>query len=130
MDLGMRRRGLCSDGSWPETDPSAGVDVRAKQKASSGDWHEHTVKRSAFATIPAETRAFIIIDRDASLLLVTPPCDSWLQSLQHLTLQPADPAAHDAAARHRDAVDATHACNSTSHWTLHPVDVATATPST
>ena len=79
MDLGMRRRGLCSDGSWPETDPSAGVDVRAKQKASSGDWHEHTVKRSAFATIPAETRAFLIIDRDASLVLVALPCDSWLQ---------------------------------------------------
>ena len=79
MDLGMRRRGLCSDGSWPETDPSAGVDVRAKQKASSGDWHEHTVKRSAFATIPAETRAFIIITADPSLLLVALPCDSWLQ---------------------------------------------------
>ena len=80
MDLGMRRRGLCSDGSWPETDPSAGVDVRAKQKASSGDWHEHTVKRSAFATIPAGTRPFIIITAHPSLLLAALPCDSWLES--------------------------------------------------
>ena len=92
MDLGMRRRGLCSDGSWPETDPSAGVDVRAKQKASSGDWHEHTVKRSAFATISAETRAFLIITTPASLLLLALPCDSWLQSLCHLTLQLRHPA--------------------------------------
>ena len=88
------------------------------------------MKRSVFATIRAETRAFIIITADPSLLLVALPCDSWLQTLQHLTLQLQDPAAHDAAASNRDAVDATHACNSTSHWTLHPVDVATATPST
>ena len=118
------------DGSWPETDPSAGVDVRAKQKASSGDWHEHTVKRSAFATIPAETRAFIIITADPAVVLVALPCASWLGSLQHLTLQTQIQHRRSAAVRKRNAVDATHACNSTSHWTLHPVDVATATPST
>ena len=71
-------------------------------------WHEHTVKRSAFATISAETRPFIIITTHPSFVLVAPPCDEWLESLQHLTLlQLQDPAAHDAAASQRDAVDAT-----------------------
>ena len=92
-------------------------------------WHEHTVKRSAFATIPAETRPFLIITAHPSLLLVALPCDSWLQSKQHLTLQLR--IQHRArSASKRDAVDETHACNTTSHWTLHPVDVATVTPST
>ena len=45
------------------------------------------MKHSAVATIPAETRAFLIIAPHPSLLLVALPCDSWLQILQHLTLQ-------------------------------------------
>ena len=49
--------------------------------------HEHTVKRSVFATIRAETRAFIIITADPAVLLVALPCASYLQTLQHLTLQ-------------------------------------------
>ena len=92
--------------------------------------HEQTVKPSVIATIRAQTLRSFIITREPSLLLVALRADSWLQTLQHLTLQLQDPAAHDAAASNRDAVDATHACNSTSHWTLHPVDVVTATPST
>ena len=88
-----------------------------------------TVKCSAFATIPAETRPFLIITAHPSLLLVAPPCDSWL-SLQHLTLQPEIQRRTTQRQATATPVDATHACNSTSHWTLHPVDVATATPST
>ena len=128
MGLAMRRRGLRPDGSLPET--VCRGRHSAEPTLSSAIQHEQTVKRSVIAIIPAETRAFIIITADPSLLLVAPPEDSWLKSPQYLTLQLQIPAAHDAAASNRDAVDATHACNSTSHWTLHPVDVATATPST
>ena len=42
--------------------------------------HEHTVKRSVFATIRAETRPFIIITADPAVVLAAPPCDSWLES--------------------------------------------------
>ena len=81
MIFGMRRfRGACSDGSWPETIiASAGGEV-TEPASHQAIWHEHTVKRSAFATIPAETRSFIIITAHPSLLLVALPCDSWLQS--------------------------------------------------
>ena len=49
--------------------------------------HEQTVKRSVIATIRAQTLRSFIITREPSLLLVPPPSASWLQSLQHLTLQ-------------------------------------------
>jgi len=49
--------------------------------------HEQTVKRSVIATIRAQTLRSFIITREPSLLLVPPPFASWLQSLQHLTLQ-------------------------------------------
>ena len=130
MGLRMCRRGLCLDRSLPETvcrgvgvEPQSHCDLCVAR-------HEHTVKRSAFATIPPETRAFIIITADPAVVLVALPCASWLGSLQHLTLQTQIQHRRSAAVRKRNAVDATHACNSTSHWTLHPVDVATATPST
>ena len=48
--------------------------------------HEHTVKRSVFATIRAETRPFIIITADPAVVLVALPCDSWLE-VDDLTVQ-------------------------------------------
>ena len=67
---------LARDGSfrWRST-------VRAEHHQARRFRHEHAVKRSVFATIPAETRAFIIITADPAVVLVALPCDSWLERL-------------------------------------------------
>ena len=81
MGLRMCRRGLCSDGSLPETvcrgSPLGGAKMTLISLAIQA---RATVKCSAFATILAETRVYFIIDRHLSLLLAALPCDSWLQS--------------------------------------------------
>ena len=80
MGPGMCRRGLLSDGSLPETVFAGRRSTSSHTCDLCGERHEHTVKRSAFATIPAETRPFLIIAPHPSLLLVALPCDSWLES--------------------------------------------------
>ena len=93
-------------------------------------WLVRVADLSILATIRAQTlHSFksILICR---VLLVALPCDSWLERDGNTSHCSCRSSARDAAASNRDDVDATHACNSTSHWTLHPVDVATATPST
>ena len=80
MGLRMCRRGLCSDGSLPETVCRGSPLGGAKMTLSLAIQARATVKCSAFATILAETRVYFIIDRHLSLLLAALPCDSWLQS--------------------------------------------------
>ena len=81
MGLGMRRRGLCSDGSWPETDPSAGgAIVTSRASISRRLWLVRVADLSILATIRAQTLPFLIITPHPSLLLVALPCDSWPQS--------------------------------------------------
>ena len=97
-----------SDGWWPETDLCRWWSQVTEPASQVGDLHEHTVKRSAFATIPAETRPFIIITTHPSLLLVALPCDSWLQEFATPDTQLRIQAPRVGAPASRDAVDATH----------------------